>query len=526
MKHRIAFFLTAIALGVLVPATARADRLDMQLNKEMPRIIDYLKDKGYKNVGILRFRVQKGNRDARFDNAPLNGNLASRLENLLVIHVGPGGKPAFGVIHDAGNNAAAQKVGSWFSNRAERMKLFDIQLPLAWGSSKVNAEAFLSGTVKTSADLKKTTVMIGCFDRANPTLKQVHQFTIATDRNLVRDLGYSWTLTAAQRKALVARRSDDNLDDGIIESGKGNEGRTDQEKPRKSQPGQASPASIAGIELKMMVDGKEWDIREAGAGGDGPRWQLECPPPGKKIVFLLKNTSSKRLGVVVKLNGVSTVNQQTEASEGCRKWVIPAGKTYDIDGFYMLGQSQAGGTEDEDGTESRGSKRTQAKKPTRKKTARRGDDDEGPKNDEKQGQEKDRGGKPTVLPFKVLIGDDARKAKAQMGDKAGLIEIDVFAEGPTRDVEEGKQVSAKGLPPSREKAARRSYKALRTALLKNAKLKTSVAARGGDEVIIPDETRKTTGGPVKEVDFSGYSVGHLVIKVLPSEKGPQGDDLN
>ena len=43
-------------------------------------------------------------------------------------------------------------------------------------------------------------------------------------------------------------------------------------------------------------------------------------------------------------------------------------------------------------------------------------------------------------------------------------------------------------------------------------------------MIVPDEAKKTTGGPVKVVPFTGYSVGHLAIKVLPGGGGDNTED--
>ena len=46
-----------VAVG---PAAVRADSLDRELLKQAPRVIRYLQDHGYKNVGVLKFRVKKG----------------------------------------------------------------------------------------------------------------------------------------------------------------------------------------------------------------------------------------------------------------------------------------------------------------------------------------------------------------------------------------------------------------------------------------------------------------------------------
>lgn len=541
MMYRTAIGLTVLALGALLPGVARADRLDLQLNKEMPRVVEYLRGKGYRNVGVLRFRVQKGMRVSRFDNAPLNGDLATRIENLLVIHSGPDEKKALGVIHDAGGVAARRKVGSWYSVTAQRRKLFRGSYPLAWKGKPISPDVFLTGLVRTTPDLKRTTVRLECFDRKNPTqMKQVAQFTLKTDRNLVRDLGYSFALSPVQRKGLVAKRAADQVDENTIEAVNDQGGENSQKPNQKpqNQKLQVSPANIAGVKVQMMVDDKAREISKSPTQGAGPGWQVESPKPGQKIYFALTNTTDKRLGVVLKLNGVSTVDQQKDPSDGCRKWVIPPGKTFKIRGFYMVkndGGQTGGGQGGQTGGQGTGGQDDQAtqagqgrsagrgdtkKKPVKKqKAVKRNEDDDGPKNDENPGdngggqQPFGQKGKTPVLPFKVLVGQEAAAMKAQLGDKYGLIEIDVYAEGKTDD--EDLQVSAKGLPPAKDKAARGSYKALRTALLKSARLKTQTVVR--KEVIVPDEKAAGTTSGIKQVDFTGYVVGHLAIRVLPRE---------
>jgi hypothetical protein len=514
MRQSSAVLLAAGLLGALLPSLARADRLDRKLNDEMPAIVKQLKAQGYKNVGVLRFRVQKGKRPARFDNAPLNGNLAVRLENMLVIHGGPREAESLGIIHDAAANAARQKVGSWYTDQAERRKLFDREYRLAWGNKTVKPDVFLTGLVRTSPDLKKTTVEIISFDAKVPARqKMVCQFTIDTDRSLVRDLGYSFNLGRQQRKSLLVKRDGADVDKFVVDAVQQGEGKDDPDQKKddpddkkkddpdqkkkddpdqkKDDPDQkkddpkqkpdptdpVKPANVAGIEVKMLADGKDQEIRQSATQGDGPRWQVECPPQGKPIAISLKNTTDKRVGVVLRLNGISTIDQQTDAAEGCRKWVMAPGATYNIRGFYMFGAAQKGGDDDKD------------QKPA---------------------------GKPTLLPFKVLVGDEAKVMKAQLGDKYGLIEVDVFAEGAVKN--EDLQVSAKGLPPSKDRPARASYKALRTALLKNAKLKTTTVAKR--EVIVPDKEAAGDAGSIKVVEFAGYSVGHLVVKILPKEDKP------
>jgi hypothetical protein len=181
----------------------------------------------------------------------------------------------------------------------------------------------------------------------------------------------------------------------------------------------------------------------------------------------LKNTTDKTMGVVLKLNGVSTIDQQTEASVACRKWVIPAGKTYTIRGFHML---EPGAT------------------------------------------------KTKVLNFAILVGEEAKQASAELGEKAGLIEVDVFEEaaGPPSNEEE-MQLSLRGLKPQQRNKVT-SHAALRKALLKSAGLQSKMLR--GRELIVPKTGEGTPGADLKVVKFESRLVGGLSIRVLPREDRP------
>src|SRR5262245_11207443 len=149
-----------LAGAVLLTGAARADRLDAQLGKQMPDLIGQLKAKyKYKNVGVLRFRVQDAGKKESFD-APLAGRLAERVENLLVLGNGPDESKALGVVHDAGHVAARHKIAAWYTNAADRKKLFGQSYPMAWGNKSVTPDAFLTGKVTLSKDRKATSLTL------------------------------------------------------------------------------------------------------------------------------------------------------------------------------------------------------------------------------------------------------------------------------------------------------------------------------------------------------------------------------
>jgi hypothetical protein len=108
-----------------------------------------------------------------------------------------------------------------------------------------------------------------------------------------------------------------------------------------------------------------------------------------------------------------------------------------------------------------------------------------------------------------------------MGDKASLIEVDVFEPG---SVEPELTVSTKGMEPSKEKKARESYVSLRTTLIKSARLKTTMVAKR--EMIHLDSTPLANhGSKLKVVPFDRPQfVARIAIKVVPAEGAPTTGD--
>src|SRR5207302_1731105 len=124
------------------------------------------------------------------------------------------------------------------------------------------------------------------------------------------------------------------------------------------------------------------------------------------------------------------------------KWVIPAGKSFDIKGFYV-------------------------------------------------GEKFDR-----HLPFTILDGEEAVRAVEQLGEKAHYVQLDVFENLP--GPEQKMTISARGLPEPLDRAARKSYAALSEELLKASSLKRARGPDGG-ELIVAAEPRAALPNPALTV---------------------------
>jgi hypothetical protein len=451
---------------------ARADRIDARLHEHAPKMTQALRQHGVQNVGVLRFRAERGKRPEGFNLGPINDGLAARVENLLVIHADR--SEPIGVIRDAGREAAARKVGAWFTSPAERKKLFAHTYPLAWGKTSVKPDGFLTGEVRCTGDMLRTTVVVELFTASNPNkLIPVAEFTVPTDRLTLVDLGLRFNV-AKRSKGLArsadvdrfaigeARRRDASdlpiePDPGTGGGGSNNSGNSNNSSGGSDNTGgggdstlDGSIPDIGGVSFRVTAGDAQCPIQPS-PGGSTP-WQVVSPEAGKAVAFVMKNNSSEARGVVLKVNEVSTIFEQQEDSSLCRKWVIKPGATVTVRGFYLEGKQFA--------------------------------------------------------PFKVLVGDEAKAMAEQLGDKAGKIRVEVFAGQGGGDEDEDADVSLpRRLPATRSVAASRSLETLQKTLMRSARV-TRVAdpkpAKGNGvkrELIVPDKEALQPSPDLKEVDF-------------------------
>ena len=186
-----------LATTALAAAPARADNLDAALVKHAPEVMDYLRDHQCHNIGVLKFRVHKGDQRTSFKVGPLNDNLPGRLENALIA-VNATQNPV-GIIHDASHVAAARKLPR-YDNPAGQHALFGVKYPLAWGDAMVTPDRFLTGVVTVRPDMKSATVTIEAFGPNSPKQDKVLAFKVDTDRALLADLNESFQVKSRQLK--------------------------------------------------------------------------------------------------------------------------------------------------------------------------------------------------------------------------------------------------------------------------------------------------------------------------------------
>jgi hypothetical protein len=320
MKINWTFPALALAVALLFAGNARADDLNRALLEQAPAVLRYLKDKGYHNVGVLKFRVKKGDAPITEHAGTLNLSLADRLERALIL--ADDLKQPVGIIHDA-SAVAARLPGANHLTRAGRQALFRGRYPLAWGGEEVTPDAFLTGVVQISPDLRDLTVGILAFDQSSDTLARVAKFKAGQNAASLIETGESFLLRGAFDSG-----QEQPAQDKAVETAT----RVKQEKEDYPLQDQAAP-----LRLEIYYDDARvpLEIRNGKA-------QVPEPQEGQKVAFVLRRTdaASGRLGVVLKVNGENTLFKERLPDVGCRKWVLdPGDGPITIRGYQLTGKT-------------------------------------------------------------------------------------------------------------------------------------------------------------------------------------------
>jgi hypothetical protein len=457
--------LLVLAVVAGLGAPVRAANLDPALLREARKVHRWLHAKGYRTVGVLPFRVKKGDRPATFLAGPITTNLPDRLENALVMVTSADERLALRVVRGAGATASRAGVGSWYSNPARRAKLFEVNgYRLAWGDRTVKPDVFLTGLVTSGGDRAKTAVRIEAFGKSSKTLTKVTEFAVATDRGLLVDLGYNFALT---RRGVARSRGAAERDRQAVRVAARRDAGQATDDPAEA----ATPADVAGISFKILYNGKEQAVRPVGQGTRG-EFYVNPVAPGTKVVMVLAHNGRRdeRLGVILKVDGKSTWREEEQESLECRKWLYdPGDKPDPVRGFYH-----------------------------------------------------DLKGK-NLRPFRVLSAAESEAKAAELGEKAGYITVEVFGQGPEGGGDAEKKISTRGLS-RRELRARpaRTLAELQRRLYKANRVKVLAAARdAGGGGLLGFDPEATAGGGITTASLpDAVRLGGITVKYYDAKKTP------
>jgi hypothetical protein len=332
-------FLAAYLFVWAVPAI-RADAIDDALAKKGKQLMIELPKLGFKNVGVLKFEVQRGAKGpVLMQVGRLNGAMAVRLENLLIL-ASDAEQPKIGIVCGAGDLIAAKDKKATYQTPIGRADLFklDLDYSLAWGKKKVKIDGFLTGRVQFSQNMETATVHLKAFHRDSPDnlIDIIKPFDTKTTTSLLSDMD----LNFATRDAVKPKRFDPKEDDeppvkSALKSILPQEPLSSVAAPNPGlpMPPAANPKLVPPlfardvIEFEVLYDGQKV-----------PRVNNRIPTPfaGQKVHFEMKNKTKDRIGLVVRINGVNTVNGDSDDKEAryhaC--WVLDPDVAYTVRGIY------------------------------------------------------------------------------------------------------------------------------------------------------------------------------------------------
>src|SRR5438046_3103528 len=121
MRRYLMGSILVLAAWQLAPACRAQESLEKGMLRRAPKIIQYCQEKGYQNVGVLKFLVSRAGEPFTDNVGTLNSLAARRLELAMILSNDP--KTPIGIIDNA-SAVASTIAGASHLTMAGRTKLF------------------------------------------------------------------------------------------------------------------------------------------------------------------------------------------------------------------------------------------------------------------------------------------------------------------------------------------------------------------------------------------------------------------
>jgi hypothetical protein len=314
-------FLLVLTGSVAGAAEQPTRKLEEELKDQAPRILDYLRDHHYGNVGVLKFLLKKDDRKPA-NAGVLETMLANRVEIALIL-ADDVNNPV-GIIHNASGVAATLR-GADHRTAKSREVLFKKSYPLSWGSLTVSPDAFLTGDVQLSSDFKTMKVRVVAYGPKSTQEEEVTHFTALCTAKTLGEAGKSFV----RRFSTVKEGSED---DGTDVSGDAQHGQDVNPLNDPDRP----------VTLEIFYDDKKvFDGRNLPFKNDDGEAPIPEPKTGQLVRFHIQRTNKAEgsLGVLLLVNGVNTVFEEQDRSPAdYTKWILtskPGEEFVDVRGYYV-----------------------------------------------------------------------------------------------------------------------------------------------------------------------------------------------
>jgi hypothetical protein len=316
-------WISALAL----PTAASAGTLDVALMSQVEAIRDHLVERRYESVGVLAFRLQRGKSTPSFEGAMIVQSLADRLESGLIACLRP--EHRLLVVHDASATAGRKLGAANYRTEEDRSRLFEVDYQQAWGNPPpaIKVDAFLVGKIILSEDLRNLKVLIEVFDRRDPgVVRDVVAFETDVDRHVLADVGQGFSLSANNPDSLLRAVTEDDVFDVI------------QKKKQTATP--VVPAAATSdvpnpLKIDVYYDDELQPLTLDSELPGNANYVLPTPTEGRTLKIGVGNLTDQTLGLVVSVNGASTLYAQKGSPEALKKWVLEPKVEYLIKGIYQ-----------------------------------------------------------------------------------------------------------------------------------------------------------------------------------------------
>ena len=317
-----------VLLCAAIPARADHDALDVALQDAAADIVKKLRAEGCPNVGVLKFLVQKPQKEAgQGDDAvgELNQGLADRLEKALIF-ANPDEK--LGIIRGATKKAQTIPLANHLKEEG-RKNCFEGRYALAWGSAEVEPGAFITGRAVIADDLKTITLHVEQFGKDGQMKPAIEPIKVAATRRTLVEAGYSYVLKTEKTKELRGARGSATTSDDTVKISELEQSAATTALVTVRPPGVKFTAEDAlkdsPVQLTCKVNGRPVEVQ-----GD----RFSEPGDKDKVTFHLKNTDPEATyAVVLKVNGRNTLFREEAEPARCLKWILAPKSEVEVEGF-------------------------------------------------------------------------------------------------------------------------------------------------------------------------------------------------
>jgi len=308
--HRRMFGLlcAGMVLVTCVPAAQGAEDVDREIRRSADRILQKLRQRNLRTVGVLPFGVQPHNQDrARYKQGQINQNLADRLQIALILANNP--EDPVNVLMNV-NAVAKNKLpqGQSHLDPQGRRTLMGLRYTRAWKESmravELKPDVLLTGIAKISPYPAETYISIRAIYANAPEKEpvEIDSIRVKTDVRTMAESGTSYVATRSFYKGVMEYAQ--------LASGMGPE--------MGAHP--VAPNSTAPVRLTVYYNDQAipYQFKDGFA-------LIPEPREHQKVCFVIEKTDPsdpRTYGVVLMVNGENTFDHQREEPIHCSKWLL------------------------------------------------------------------------------------------------------------------------------------------------------------------------------------------------------------